>query len=260
MMCLLETIAVAFGLYSALPTPRFEWNQHNMRCALAAFPLVGAVLGLACWGWASLCVRFSLPGLLRGAGLCVLPALLTGGIHLDGYCDVSDALASHAAPEKKREILRDPRCGAFAVIRLCVYYVGYFALCCSLEPTARALFCLAWGFVLSRALSGLGLTALPVAEGSSLAKAFADAADRRRVRTILVLLAALCCAGLLVFGGWTLLSAALAATLLVSLRCRHTALKDFGGVSGDLAGWFLVKAEFWLLAALVIVQGGGWLT
>ena len=258
-MWILETVAVAFGLYSALPAPRFAWNRQNMRCALAAFPLVGAALGLACWGWAALCVRIGLPELPRGAGLCALPALLTGGIHLDGYCDVSDALASHAPPAKKREILRDPRCGAFAVIRLCVYYIAYFALCCSLSPTAGALACLGLGFVLSRALSGLALTLLPIAEGSSLAKAFAEASDRRRVRAILSVLSVLCCAGLLCCGGWPLFSASLVVTFAVSLRCRYTALKDFGGVSGDLAGWFLVKEEFWLLAALAAVQSGGWM-
>ena len=35
----------------------------------------------------------------------------------------------------------------------------------------------------------------------------------------------------------------------------------FGGLSGDLAGWFLQKAEFWMLAALVAIPGvafGGW--
>ena len=260
MMWIWETIAVAFGLYSVLPAPRFEWNQKNMRYALAAFPLVGAVLGMLCFVWVLLCARLALPEILRGAGLCLLPALFTGGIHLDGYCDVSDALASHAVPEKKREILRDPRCGAFAMIRLCVYYVAFFALCCSLEPTTSSIACLGPGFVLSRSLSGLGLTALPVAEGSSLAKSFADASDKRRVRIVLAVLAGLCLFGLLMLGGWTLFSASLFITLIVSLRCRKTALLDFGGVSGDLAGWFLVKTEFWLLAVLVIVQRGGWLT
>ena len=46
-MWVLETVAVAFGLYSALPVPAFKWNEQNMRYALAAFPLVGAALGLA---------------------------------------------------------------------------------------------------------------------------------------------------------------------------------------------------------------------
>ena len=253
-MIVLETIAVAFSMFSALPMPQFKWNEGNMRWSLCAFPIVGAVIALGMRGWEQLCLLLSLPEVLRGAGLCALPALMTGGIHLDGYADVSDALASRASPERKREILRDPHCGAFAVIRLCVYYVVFFALCCALDPTARALRCLGLGFVLSRALSGLALTALPIAEGSSLARSFADAADKRRVRAILFAVAGLCLAGMALFGGWMVFLAALCVTAAVALRCGRTALRQFGGVSGDLAGWFLVKEEFWLLAALVAVQ------
>ena len=253
-MWILETAAVAFGMYSSLPMPPLAWNQRNMRYALAAFPLVGAVLALACLGWAALCGALAVPPLLRGAGLCVLPALISGGIHLDGYADTADALASHASPERKREILRDPHCGAFACIRLCMYYAAHFALCCSIEPTAEALRCLGLGFVLSRALSGAALTALPIAEGSSLARSFAEASDRRRVRVILYLTAGLCLAGMPALGGWRLFAAVLLVSAAVALYCARTALRQFGGVSGDLAGWFLVKEEFWLLAAIVAAQ------
>ena len=253
-MWVLETVAVAFGLYSALPVPAFAWNRRNMRYALAAFPLVGVALAFALRGWTALCAAFAVPPLLRGAGLCVLPALFTGGIHLDGYADTADALASHAPPEKKRAILRDPHCGAFAVIRLCVYFAAFFALCCALEPTAGALRCLGAGFALSRALSGAALTALPIAEGSSLARSFADASDRRRVRAILGGAAGLCLACMALWGGWRIFLCALGVSALLALRCSRTALRQFGGVSGDLAGWFLVKEEFWLLAAVVAVQ------
>lgn len=251
-MWVLETVAVAFGMYSALPAPRVTWNEKNMRYALAAFPLVGAVLGLAWWGACALCDFLALPVLVRGAMLCVLPALVTGGIHLDGYADTSDALASHAPPEKKQEILRDPHCGAFAAIRLCTYYAAYFALCCAFEPTEEALWCAGLGFVLSRALSGFELTALPVAKGSSLARMFADAADQKRVGTILSCEAGVCLAGLYRCGGRYVFLAAVSVLIAVTLRYALTARRQFGGTSGDLAGWFLVKEEFWLLAALVL--------
>ena len=253
-MWILETAAVALGLYSALPVPQFEWTRRNMRYALAAFPLVGVLLALACWAWSALCAFLSLPALLRGAVLCVLPALVSGGIHLDGYCDTADALASHASPERMREILHDPHCGAFAVTRLCVYYITFFALCCVWVPTRPGLVCLGLGFVLSRALSGAALTLLPIAPGSGLARSFADAADKNRVRGILAVTAALCLLGTALAGGWRTLAAVCAVTLPAALHFRQTAIKRFGGVSGDLAGWFLVKLEFWLLAALTAVQ------
>ena len=44
-MTLLETAAVAFAMFSALPVPKIEWNERNMRYAMAAFPLIGAVIG-----------------------------------------------------------------------------------------------------------------------------------------------------------------------------------------------------------------------
>ena len=253
-MWILETAAVAFGLYSALPVPTFDWNQKNMRYALAAFPLVGLLLALVCWAWSALCAALALPALLRGAGICVLPAMVTGGIHLDGYCDTSDALAIHAEPERACEILRDPHCGALACIRLCVYYIAFFALCCVWTPTPRGLGCLGLGFILSRAFSGASLTVLPIAPGSGLARNFADAADRRRVRAILAVTAGLCLVGLALLGGWRVIAAGCCVSLIVAACCGRTAMKRFGGVSGDLAGWFLVKLEFWLLAALVAVQ------
>ena len=37
----LQTIAVAFAMFSALPVPQFAWNQKNMRYAMCAFPLIG---------------------------------------------------------------------------------------------------------------------------------------------------------------------------------------------------------------------------
>ena len=48
-MLILETAAVAFSMFSALPVPQPVWNQRNMRYAMCAFPLVGLVLGALWW-------------------------------------------------------------------------------------------------------------------------------------------------------------------------------------------------------------------
>ena len=128
MKTLLRSVAAAFSMFSALPVPQVEWNETSMRWMLAAFPLVGLVTGGACWAWQLLCGALALPDILRGAGLCLLPVLVTGGVHLDGYADTCDALASHASPQRRQEILKDPRLGAFAAIRLCCYFLASLAL------------------------------------------------------------------------------------------------------------------------------------
>ena len=58
----LQTIAVAFAMFSALPVPQFAWNQKNMRYAMCAFPLIGVVIG----GLWCLCGVLPDPGLGHG--------------------------------------------------------------------------------------------------------------------------------------------------------------------------------------------------
>ena len=215
-MIVLQTMAVAFAMFSALPVPQFTWNSKNMRYALCAFPLIG-------------------------------------GIHLDGYADTSDALSSYGDREKKLEILKDPHCGAFAVIRLCTYFLAYFCVAFCIRFSPRVGLCWTLALVLERGLSGLAVAAFPMAKNTGLAHTFATAADRESVQKILIVLSILLAAALIALGGGALVAAA----LLVLWRYHHVAVKEFGGITGDLAGWFLQKAEFWMLAALAASQWGG---
>ena len=63
---------------------------------------------------------------LYQVGGVVLPVLLNGGIHMDGFLDVTDAKSSYGDREKKLEILKDPHTGAFAIIGGCVYFLIYY--------------------------------------------------------------------------------------------------------------------------------------
>lgn len=257
-MIVLETIAVAFAMFSAIPVPQPTWNEKNMRYVLCAFPLVGVVCAIAYAVWAVLCSSWPIPDWLQAAGYCLAPVLITGGIHLDGYADTCDALASYADTAKKQEILKDPHCGAFALIRVCSYFVAYFALCASLAMDSCTLLCLGLGFVLERALSGWAVATLPIAKNTGLVHTFATTADRTTVRWFLAALALVLCAVLIVIGKIAGL-AMVAAAFFVLWRYRTVAQKQFGGISGDLAGWFLQKTELWMLAALVacrIVEAG----
>ena len=231
-MTVLQTIAVAFAMFSALPVPQFEWNEKNMRYAMCAFPLIG----LVCGGLWCLCGVLPLPGLARAAAFCLVPVAITGGIHLDGYADTSDALSSYGDREKKLEILKD-----------------YFGLCGSVRFTPRAGLCWTLALVLERALSGFAVAAFPLAKDTGLAHTFATAADKQTVRRFLCGLSALLILALTALGGGGLAAAA----LLALWRYDSVAKKQFGAITGELAGWFLQRAELWMLAALAVSQWGG---
>lgn len=248
-MTVLQTIAVAFAMFSAVPVPQFDWNEKNMRYSLCAFPLVGVLCGVL---WC-VCASLPLPAMVRAAGFCLIPIWVTGGIHLDGYADTCDALCSYGDTQKKLDILKDPHCGAFAVIRLCSYFVAYFALCCCVQftPQVGAVWLLA--LVLERACSGYAVAAFPLAKNTGLAHTFATAADRTTVRWVLGCLSIVLAVALFALGGGVLVLAA----GFVLWRYHRVAVKQFGGITGDLAGWFCKKRNCICWRPLCFASGRG---
>jgi adenosylcobinamide-GDP ribazoletransferase len=80
------------------------------------FPAVGLLLG-GILAAADLLLRLvGLNNLLASSLLVVLLLALTGGLHADGLMDTCDAVFAHATPERRLEIMRDPRVGSFGVI------------------------------------------------------------------------------------------------------------------------------------------------
>ena len=127
-MSVLRSLVIAFACFSKLPMPRVDWEPRAMRYSMCFFPLIGLVIGLIIWGWLALAAWLDLGVLLRATGVLLVSLAVTGGIHMDGFADVVDAQSSHAEPERKRQILKDPHTGAFAIIGVAAYLLAYVAL------------------------------------------------------------------------------------------------------------------------------------
>lgn len=242
-MTLLKTIAVAFSTYSALPMPQFPWDEKNMCYAICAFPLVGVVCGGALALWRLICSLLGIGAVLFAAVAVCLPLLLTGGIHMDGFMDTVDALASHQSRERKLEIMKDSACGAFAVIYCGMYLLFNFALFHALYtmPLEGAFLI----YLCSRCLSGLGAVTLPNARKAGMLYSFTKNAQKQRAVIWLTVLLVLTSAALLYLAPLSLLLG-----LLTALACRRMALRQFGGITGDLSGFFLQLCELAMLTGL----------
>lgn len=248
-MAAIRSLILAFSTYSRVPMPRVEWSAENRRYAMCFFPLVGMAVGAALWLWLWVCDALALGALLRGAVGAVIPLLVSGGIHMDGFMDTADALASCQPTERKLEILKDSRVGAFAAMACC----GYMLVMAGLLGGASAGDGPSVGlcFVLSRALSAWAMAAFQSARPDGMLDSFARAAQRRLVTASSGAYAALCIIAWALLGGWTALICAMVA--LICLWCyRRMAYKQFGGVTGDLAGWFLQVTELALIAAIIV--------
>lgn len=252
-MRVIASIKLAFAMFSAIPVKNADWSEQSMRYMLCAFPLVGAVMIPLLAGWFWLCGALGFGTLLFAAGVTLLPVAVTGGIHLDGFADTVDALASHASAEKKREILKDPHAGAFAVIGIGSYLLCYFALASELATTLRATLLVGLTHVLSRVISGLCALLLAGSGAGGSLETFRESASKKRAVAALAAGGVLTAAFMVYLDPWPAATACAAAFICAELL-RRTAKKEFGGMSGDLSGWFLQSAELAMLAAIVFTQ------
>ena len=249
-MNFIYSLFAAFSMFSALPAPQVPWEKEKIRYMLVCLPFVGVAIGAAEWLWAVLVDLLGLGQALRAAGFTLIPILLTGGIHLDGFMDTVDALKSHASPEKKRVILKDPHVGAFAAIGLGCYLLAYFALWYDLGPVAfRFMIPM---HVMSRSLSAVSGTLLPVRPGEGTLNIFHQAADRT-VGVMAIGWVVLSAAGMVAV--WPLVGGIMVSGAVITLLLvRRMAMKEFEGVSGDIAGFQLQVAELVMLALLVLTE------
>lgn len=248
-MNLLQSMIIAFSMYSKIPMPRVEWQEKNMKYAMCFFPLIGAVIGTCVLVIGNLLSAGTFGKLFMAAVMTLLPILITGGIHMDGFLDTMDALSSYGDREKKLAILKDSHAGAFAVLGMGCYLVWNVAVWS--EARAEMLPVIACGYVLSRAFSGLSVVTFPAARNSGLVKTFQDGAHKRRVRIVMICWIAAVSLLMLYLDRKTGITAVLCA-VIVFLYYRRICRKQFGGITGDLAGYFLQVCELAVLTGIVL--------
>ncbi|MFA7467427.1 MAG: adenosylcobinamide-GDP ribazoletransferase, partial [Desulfotomaculaceae bacterium] len=100
------------------------------------FPAVGLLLGLLLW-LAKVFFDLVFPDPLVAALLVVTMAVLTGGIHLDGFMDTMDGVLSGRPREKKLEIMRDSRVGSHGVVAGIIIVLAKLTLLGAIHPACK---------------------------------------------------------------------------------------------------------------------------
>lgn len=250
-MNLLGSLLIAFSMYSRIPMPQVAWTKERMKYAMCFFPLIGAGIGLLVYLICFFTDSLGFPYLKKIIPV-VIPILVTGGIHMDGLLDVIDARASHGDKQKKLEILKDPHTGAFAIIGCVVYSLVYLAFFMELRPHMIPAYCM--GFVITRALSGLSVVTFPMAKSSGLAAVFSSGAQKRVVGVTMVSYLAASFFGIWYLEGVRAILTVILISSLIYYCYYRMAIQEFGGITGDLAGYFLQICELVLLVGLSIIS------
>ena len=236
----MHDIATAFSLLTRLPVP-VDHARAGARGAEAAwaFPLVGAVLGLAAGilGWALLSAGISTG--MTAVFVIAAQVLMTGAMHEDGLADMADGLGGFT-PERRLEIMKDSRIGAYGAIALVLALLARQAGISGITAQELPLTLAALGAG-SRALMVAVMAWLPNARASGLSAQ----AGKPEAWPALAIGLVTCLVAFGWSGFWLLALMAIAVGLIALI-----AKSRFGGQTGDILGASQQTAEIIGLATL----------
>lgn len=227
----ISDIPRALGLLSRLPV-RVNPGAAELRGARAAWawPVAGAVIGGlgALPGWGALALDVP-PGAAAALVLGTL-AMMTGALHEDGLADTADGLWGGAEPERRLEIMKDSRIGAYGVLALILVTLARWSALTSLLSAGWVFAPIIGASVLSRVPMVVLLQGLPAARpgGLGASQGLPGASAVRLALGIGGLV------GLLTLGA-AVIPAVLAATFATVLLAS-TARARIGGQTGDILG------------------------
>ncbi len=183
-------------------------------------------------------------------GLCILS---TGGLHEDGLADMADGLGGGATRDRKLQIMKDSRIGAYGVLAL-VGSIGLkvsalAALFSAHDPIEIGVF-VALAAMASRTGMAALWHALPPARRDGLSVAAGQPGRKAILVGTTVTLVALGI-GLPVIGAEAILALA-AAGFLATAFVGRMALRQIGGQTGDILGASQQIGETAILTALAL--------
>lgn len=239
----LAELRIAIATLSRLPVGIIPPPVPSVSSARWAFPLVGVLVGglvaLSHSGMEAL----GLPPFVCGFAAIAVGLLVTGAIHEDGLADCADGFWGGTDRERKLEIMRDSRIGAFGTLALIVSFVLRGAAIASLVAPVLPIVCVA---VLSRYAMVLGLEFMPRARSDGLGASASDGPSHLLSTSPFALAAV----GILVlaFGPAALWAAG--AILLAGLIWTGLAIRHIGGQTGDVLGGLQQVSEIAGIVAL----------
>lgn len=248
----MNSLLLALQFFTIMPVNKnLPMERRPITGMYIVFPFIGAIIGAV----ACLLFYFDWSPLMTGFSVVLLGILLSGGLHMDGFIDTSDAFFSYKDRLKRFEILDDPRVGAFGVMAVVLLVIGKVIIVSEVLSAES----FHWIFVLlipyfSRAVLAVLYSTTNSAKTTGLAFYF-----KQKMNGNVVLIVAAChfFLGFAIVGWLTYwIIAVTLAVVLVGFIClfRGWALRNFGGVTGDLLGASVEVSEvvLWLTLLLLL--------
>jgi adenosylcobinamide-GDP ribazoletransferase len=220
--------ALSFLTIIRLPFTRSIFTAEELAASFSCFPLAGLALGLTCYASAFF-LRNHVPALLLSVLIPALMVLLTRGLHLDGLADFADGIWGGATPERRLEIMKDSRSGAFGVLAL-IFAIALKIASVVTLISVNHLTPLLIAPVFSRFAMVAAAYGSPYARSKGLGKPFLE--HMRKEHLILAFAFTALIAGLSDIYSLLYFIPVLSAVFIL----RFISIKLLGGITGDVLG------------------------
>lgn len=236
-------LRLALGLLTRLPLPGTPDMARGAQAAWA-WPLAGlAPAALAALAMALGSALGVLPGVTAALGLAV-SVMVTGAMHEDGLADTADGLWGGWTPERRLEIMKDSRIGAYGVIALILSLLARWSLLAGLVASGSLWAPLLAAGMISRAPMVLLMAWMEPAREGGLSRAV----GRPSMETAGLAVLAAALPALLLSGPGAVM--AILAAFAVALGLGRIAQAKIGGQTGDILGASQQLAEIAALSVL----------
>ena len=232
-------ILLAWQFFSAVPIKKqLDMNAKSVTWMYGFLPIVGLLMGSIISSGVFILSHYSeISDLLLAILIVIGMIVLTGGLHLDGWIDMSDAFFSYGEKEKRLEILDDPRTGAFGVISvfcLLVLKIGVIYEMLLHGQLAIVPFLIFIPFIARMGMLLYFVTMQPAKE-KGLAAYFKGIVIQNKLAVLIGVQSILAFVFWFYVGVFSLFILVVIMLIAVSIY-RNWSKKHFGGVTGDLLG------------------------
>ncbi|TYR80938.1 adenosylcobinamide-GDP ribazoletransferase [Priestia megaterium] len=244
-------IRIALQFFTILPTAKtIEWTEKRTAHAIFMLPWVGMLIGFCTYVFLELTQQTAMSILAMSMLVVIFSLVFTGGLHMDGWMDVSDAYFSQQSRAKKLQILSDPHIGAFAVLSLlgllAFRFISIHELLGSYEISMWTMLLV---FTLPRIVAGFLLMMEKPAKETGLASYFQKGVTKKAMYLYIAMSVILV----------AVLANGVENKLVFLLFCFYVVFwvkfyrSQFGGITGDIIGATIEGGEtgLWIMTWLL---------
>ncbi len=243
----IKKILLALTFFTRLPLGKRNFGSLTLAQSVAAFPIVGAVIGALTGCFYLIIIHAGLHNNIAAWLTIIFSIILPGGLHDAGLAPTAHGLASGRTVEQKLAIMRDSRIGSYGVLALITIISLKANIIAGFNGKWETLPVFIAAAACSRTLLAILLRTTTCARPNGLAQMAGKPTSYQTLLAIFIASLSLLATGK-IFAEFF----AICALVIIYVIIKQISNKNFGGITGDILGAAQQLSEVALLLVFTI--------